>query len=775
MKTPNDYLCLVDPNIIAERYKFDGENLQNYECFISQLLKKYNQYFYDIDENILPQRDKEVLMKLFNYHINNVGNPDGQCKYGLETREIELKLLNKIFKYLHMPTYGGEDTNSFGYFTLGHKEAAIFSIKAAKTKFKKEKLETVLISCGKVPFSVYEAASLLNIEEQIILEEQLEKIEEYFKSKNKYLKNKGIFFTISLKNQYTQEQANKIKKIIEVVRSYFNHCYIHLMAHSVDDLKLFSEGKNILKQNESRMYVDAVSISCTCIKSSYLTGLLITSVKVQKYFNDATVQYIGAEDSTVVGSRNGNFLFFDDYFFNRFSLEKIGTLKKLNKKELTEAFSKNQLLEEDYLRYKKFMEKLEMFKPISMGYPINQLWDNSQLNKLFEMLIKESIMYNTCNSLFSADLNLDNIKDSIKDISYTDKFNEEIIKFYKTIFFHKDVQKEFTGYVTTGGTEGNYIGLLTAKRKFKNNAVLFFTAESHYSLSKGAAIFDIKTEKIENNPVSGEMDYTSLKEKIMFNKKLNPDLGAIININLGTTMKGAIDNIKKVGEVLRECEMSQEQVYIHCDGALHGHILPFLSTYKEILPFKLSPEDENYIPIDSIAVSGHKFLGAPFPCGIGIFRKSNIDIIVNEILSKLQDIIRDSKNIYTEEEIQNYFEQYGTIITGSKNTYMSVVIWKRICELGEKGLYEFAQNTINVSRYAEQKLKEVEKQTNISAFRNENSNIIILKPAPKAEICQKWGMPQEIDENNDTTSHLDIMPHVSTDMIDEFINDLLIK
>jgi histidine decarboxylase len=773
VKDSNNCLCLVEPEIIAEKYEFNGEKFQTYNEFISQLLKNYEDYFNHIDENMLPNRDKEVLMKLFNYHINNVGNPDGQCKYGLETREIELKLLNKIFKYLHLNPYGGSDTNTFGYFTLGHKEASIFALKSAKTKFKKEKLETLLMGYGKIPLSMYESAVLLNIEKQIIVEDEGKEILGHFK--NEDLKKKGIFFTISLPNQYTKEEMNKIKNIIREVRKNFTNSYIHLMVHSINDLKVLSGGMNLLEKNESHVYIDSVSISCTCAKSSYLTGLLITSVEVQKYFNDATVQYIGAEDSTVVGSRNGNFLFFDDYFFNRFSLDEIGELKNLREEELSEVFAKNQLLEKDYHGYKTFMEKLKILKPMSMGYPINQLWDDSQLNNLFEMLIKESIMYNTCNGIFSVDLNLDTIKNPTYDTSYTDKFDNEIISFYKNIFFHEQVQEKFTGYVTTGGTEGNYIGLLTAKRKFKENGVLFLTGETHYSLSKGAAIFDIKTEKVEHDPIWGEMDYTSLKEKIILNKRLNPNLGAIININLGTTMKGSIDKLKKVGEVLRECEMPREQVYIHCDGALHGHILPFLSTYEEIIPFKLSPEDENYMPIDSIAVSGHKFLGAPFPCGIGIFRKSNIDIIMNEIISNLTSIIENSKNVYTDEDVQDYFHKYGTIITGSKNSYMSVVIWKRICELGEKGLGEFAQNTMEVSRYAEQRLKEVEKDTNIRPFRNESSNIIILKPSPRAKIREKWGMPEVIDENNHSVSHLDIMPHVSPDVIDEFIDDLMAK
>ena len=51
--------------------------------------------------------------------------------------------------------------------------------------------------------------------------------------------------------------------------------------------------------------------------------------------------------------------------------------------------------------------------------------------------------------------------------------------------------------------------------------------------------------------------------------------------------------------------------YIHCDGALFGMMMPFIKQ-APMVTFKK--------PIGSVSVSGHKFMGAPVPCGVVITR-----------------------------------------------------------------------------------------------------------------------------------------------------------
>jgi histidine decarboxylase len=43
-------------------------------------------------------------------------------------------------------------------------------------------------------------------------------------------------------------------------------------------------------------------------------------------------------------------------------------------------------------------------------------------------------------------------------------------------------------------------------------------------------------------------------------------------INLGTTMKGAVDNIDMVIQTLEESGFTRDRFYIHCGGALLGII-----------------------------------------------------------------------------------------------------------------------------------------------------------------------------------------------------------
>ena len=42
---------------------------------------------------------------------------------------------------------------------------------------------------------------------------------------------------------------------------------------------------------------------------------------------------------------------------------------------------------------------------------------------------------------------------------------------------------------------------------------------------------------------------------------------------IGTTMKGAVDDLDPVLQMLEETNFTHDQFYIHCDGALFGMML----------------------------------------------------------------------------------------------------------------------------------------------------------------------------------------------------------
>lgn len=114
---------------------------------------------------------------------------------------------------------------------------------------------------------------------------------------------------------------------------------------------------------------------------------------------------------------------------------------------------------------------------------------------------------------------------------------------------------------------------------------------------------------------NGEIDCNLLKSSLVKNSG-HP---AILNVTVGTTFKGAIDNLDKIFEVLSEAGYTEDRFYIHVDGALNGIMIPFLDGPDvPTLTFKK--------PIDSIAISGHKFLGCPFPCSVLITRRQKLKV-----------------------------------------------------------------------------------------------------------------------------------------------------
>lgn len=78
-------------------------------------------------------------------------------------------------------------------------------------------------------------------------------------------------------------------------------------------------------------------------------------------------------------------------------------------------------------------------------------------------------------------------------------------------------------------------------------------------------MYRMQTEAVNTLP-TGEIDYEHFGQRLRANK----DKPAIINVNIGTTVKGAVDDLDKVLEVLAEEGFDEDRFYIHCDGALFG-------------------------------------------------------------------------------------------------------------------------------------------------------------------------------------------------------------
>ena len=75
------------------------------------------------------------------------------------------------------------------------------------------------------------------------------------------------------------------------------------------------------------------------------------------------------------------------------------------------------------------------------------------------------------------------------------------------------------------------------------------------------------------------MDYAHFRELLA----ANCHRPAIVNLNVGTTVKGAVDDLDRVIEILRGTGYSEDRFYIHVDGALFGMMVRHAAIVADIV------------------------------------------------------------------------------------------------------------------------------------------------------------------------------------------------
>ncbi len=153
---------------------------------------------------------------------------------------------------------------------------------------------------------------------------------------------------------------------------------------------------------------------------------------------------------------------------------------------------------------------------------------------------------------------------------------------------------------------GMYMGRTILKGRTKLLPKAYFTREAHYSVQILRDLLGLDSVVVKTLP-DGGMDPDDLARRLAE----NTDASALVVATVGTTFKGAIDNIDRVQEKLRS-----HPSYLHVDAALFGGYLPFTRHAAEISFRKKDASDSGRY--DSIAVSCHKFFGFPSPAGLFI-------------------------------------------------------------------------------------------------------------------------------------------------------------
>ncbi|KAJ6335834.1 hypothetical protein OIU77_025725 [Salix suchowensis] len=331
-------------------------------------------------------------------------------------------------------------------------------------------------------------------------------------------------------------------------------------------------------------------------------------------------------------------------------------------------------------RYRKnLMERTQHH----LGYPYNLDFDYGALGQL-------------------QHFSINNLGDPFIESNYgvhSRQFEVGVLDWFARLW---EIEKsEYWGYITNCGTEGNLHGILVGREVFPDG-ILYASRDSHYSVFKAA-------------------------------RMTKP---AIINVNIGTTVKGAVDDLDLVIQTLEESGFSQDRFYIHCDGALFGLMMPFV---------KRAPKVTFQKPIGSVSVSGHKFMGCPMPCGVQLTRMKHINVL--------------SSNV-------EYLASRDATIMGSRNGHAPIFLWYTLNRKGYKGFQKEVQKCLRNAYYLKDRLRDA----GISAMLNELSSTVVFERPIDEDFVRRWQLACQ-----GNIAHVVVMPNVTIEKLDDFLNELVEK
>ncbi|MGL5695491.1 MAG: histidine decarboxylase, partial [Plesiomonas shigelloides] len=172
---------------------------------------------------------------------------------------------------------------------------------------------------------------------------------------------------------------------------------------------------------------------------------------------------------------------------------------------------------------------------------LDAFWAHCVKNQYFNIGYPESADFDYTNLERFLRFSLNNCGDWAEYCNYllnSFDFEKEVIEYFADLF--KIPFEDSWGYVTNGGTEGNMFGCYLARELYPNST-LYYSKDTHYSVAKIVKLLRIKSQVVESQ-ANGEIDYDDLIAKIKADGEKHP----IIFANVGTTVKGAIDDIAEI-------------------------------------------------------------------------------------------------------------------------------------------------------------------------------------------------------------------------------------
>ncbi|WP_406194969.1 histidine decarboxylase [Kitasatospora sp. NBC_01560] len=361
--------------------------------------------------------------------------------------------------------------------------------------------------------------------------------------------------------------------------------------------------------------------------------------------------------------------------------------------------------------------------------------------------------------------------------------------------------------------------------------VAFYSEDTHYSFAKAVRVLGVETfhavglEKYPDDcPIvdpatgrrewptevpsapgpsgrswdgPGEIDVDALVALVEFFAANGHPV--FVNLNLGSTFKGAHDDVRTVCErllpVFEKYGLIQREVvygtdpqsgeplvdrrrgfWIHVDGALGAGYAPFLRmaaqdpaaygwTPEVALPeydFGLRLPTREYGDLDmvsSIAMSGHKWPGAPWPCGI--------------YMTKVKYQISPPSQ-------PDYIGAPDTTFAGSRNGFSPLVLWDHLSRHSYQDQVDRIRSAQELAGYLERRLRDIEQETGVELWPARTPGAVTVRfRKPSADLVAKWSLSSQdvlMVPGDEATRrsyvHVFVMPSVDRTKLDALLAEL---
>lgn len=307
-------------------------------------------------------------------------------------------------------------------------------------------------------------------------------------------------------------------------------------------------------------------------------------------------------------------------------------------------------------------------------------------------------------------------------------------------------------YISPGAPDG----LDSAGPEPRYNPVLLMSEASHYSVAKLAQMLevDMKLVPIDEH---GRMKVDALLGVAEDVLKEGRPIAVIFNY--GTTWTGALDDVEtsvpKLLSLLKSYKMDWREIdnhghkcwrhgyWFHVDGALGAGYATY--TRGAIIDEPL-PRFDFTLGVQSIAMSGHKWPGAPWPTGI--YMTQNRYMLTNEVPA--------------------YVGALDSTLAGSRSGLAPIYLWDWAARSSDAEKKSEADKQLQLAETARALIAQ---KWDPKATRAPGSLMVVFK-RPRTALVRKYALASMNHPDRGPLSHLVCMPHVTLALVLRLVAEL---